>query len=174
MGAQGDLVDAAVQAGRALADRGWRVCVAESCTGGALAEALTSPPGSSAWFDRAFVVYSNSAKVQMLGVAAHTLDEFGAVSGAVVSEMAAGALMRSESQVAVALSGVAGPGGGSETKPVGTVCMAVAVLEDAHGPEPRRPSVVTETLHYSGDRAAVRNAAVRGALAALLRLVQGG
>ena len=160
------LHELAVEAGRALVERGWQVCVAESCTGGGLAEALTSPPGSSAWFDRGYVVYSNRAKTELLGVRERTLATAGAVSEAVVREMAEGALARSACAVALALSGVAGPGGGSEAKPVGTVCMALA----SPGPPGGGPAVRASTTRYEGDRGEVRDAAVRGALRALLEI----
>ena len=143
----------------ALTGRGWRLAVAESCTGGLAAARITEAPGSSGWFDRGFVAYSNEAKAEMLGVSRATLRKHGAVSEQAVREMAAGALERSRAEVSVALSGVAGPGGGSAAKPVGTVCVAWAL----RGQDPR-----SERLHLRGDRAAVREGAVAAALNGLL------
>ncbi|MBK1643920.1 damage-inducible protein CinA [Thiocapsa imhoffii] len=136
-----------------------RVAVAESCTGGWLAKVLTDRSGSSNWFDRGFVTYTNAAKQDMLGVSATTLATQGAVSEATVLEMVQGALARSQAQVAVAISGIAGPGGGSAEKPVGTVCLAWAW-----------PSARSETAryHFLGDRDAVRRQSVMAALDGLL------
>ena len=145
--------------GEALAARGLWLATAESCTGGWIAEAVTAIAGSSAWFDRGFVTYSNAAKTDMLGVRGDTLDTHGAVSEATVSEMAAGALARSRADLAVAVSGVAGPGGGSAAKPVGTVCLAWAR---------RGAPTATTTVHLAGDRAAVRRQTVLLALQGVL------
>lgn len=145
--------------GEALAARGLWLATAESCTGGWIAEAVTAIAGSSAWFDRGFVTYSNAAKTDMLGVGGDTLDTHGAVSEATVSEMAAGALARSRADLAVAVSGVAGPGGGSAAKPVGTVCLAWAR---------RGAPTATTTVHLAGDRAAVRRQTVLLALQGVL------
>src|SRR5690606_34834710 len=137
----------AADTGRWLAERGWKLVTAESCTGGWISTAVTMISGSSDWFDRGFVTYSNDAKQEMLGVTTATLERHGAVSEAVVREMVAGALAHSHADVALAVSGVAGPGGGSAAKPVGTVCFAWGRLNQA---------IVTETRHFSGDREAVR------------------
>ena len=145
--------------GEALTARGLWLATAESCTGGWIAEAVTAIAGSSGWFDRGFVTYSNAAKTDMLGVRGDTLDTHGAVSEATVSEMAAGALARSRADLAVAVSGVAGPGGGSAAKPVGTVCLAWAR---------RGAPTATTTVHLAGDRAAVRRQTVRLALQGVL------
>jgi nicotinamide-nucleotide amidase len=145
--------------GQALLTRGWMLSAAESCTGGAIAAAITDIAGSSQWFERGFVTYSNQAKQEMLGVRGETLAAQGAVSEATVREMVDGALAHSAAQVAVAVSGVAGPGGGTDAKPVGTVCLAWGVA----GGEVR---VCTE--HFPGDRAAVRAHTVRRALQGLL------
>lgn len=139
--------------------RGWSVACAESCTGGGIAAALTDVAGSSAWFDRGFVTYSNAAKQDMLGVALATLKQHGAVSRATVVEMAQGALTHSAAQLAVAVSGIAGPGGGTPDKPVGTVWLAWATQDAA--------AAVCE--HFAGDRLAVRAAAVDAALLGLLQ-----
>jgi nicotinamide-nucleotide amidase len=133
---------------------------AESCTGGWVAEVVTATGGSSQWFERGYVTYSNAAKQELLGVRAETLREQGAVSEAVVREMAAGTLRRSHAQAALAISGVAGPTGGSPDKPVGTVCFAW-VLRDG--------VPTAETVHFSGEREAVRRQSVIHALQGLLR-----
>lgn len=138
------------------------VVTAESCTGGGVAAAITDIAGSSAWFDRAFITYSNDAKIDMLGVATETLGRHGAVSEAVVTEMAQGALRYSKGTLSVAISGIAGPGGGSEEKPVGTVCFAWASQEGW---------LKVDTCLFSGDRAAVREQAVMHALLILYRHV---
>ncbi|GAB4359714.1 MAG: nicotinamide-nucleotide amidase [Methylohalobius crimeensis] len=141
--------------------RGKSLCLAtaESCTGGWIAKCLTDVAGSSEWFERGFVTYSNQAKVEMLDVKAETLDRYGAVSEEVVAEMAAGALARSRAQVAVAVSGIAGPGGGTSDKPVGRVWLAWQVKD--------RPCR-TERLQLSGDRENVRRQAVVWALEGVL------
>lgn len=148
----------------ALITRGWKLACAESCTGGGISAAATSLAGSSRWFDRGFVTYSNQAKQDMLGVRPETLAKFGAVSEATVREMAAGALARSQAQVAVAVSGIAGPGGGAAEKPVGTVCVGWAVK----GGEP-----IVRTEHFSGDRSAVRAQTVTCALQGILDVLAG-
>jgi nicotinamide-nucleotide amidase len=160
---QRELERLAAQVGQALKARGWRLATAESCTGGWVAQAVTAVPGSSVWFDRGFVTYSNEAKQEMLGVQADTLAAFGAVSEATVGEMAAGALARSHAQAAIAISGIAGPGGGSADKPVGTVCFAWALAGQA---------VETTTRHLDGGRRAVRAASVQVALQGLLERLQ--
>lgn len=128
---------------------------AESCTGGGVANAITEIAGSSAWFDRAFVTYSNEAKQEMIGVEGQTLAEFGAVSEPVVIQMVQGALNNSNATIGVSISGIAGPTGGSEEKPVGTVCFAWA---DKSG------WLKVETQYFAGDRSAVRTQAVIHAL----------
>ena len=120
------LYDLATQVGRALLRRQWTLTTAESCTGGWIAKVLTDVPGSSEWFERGVVTYSNQAKMDMLEVKEATLAAHGAVSAETVAEMARGGLARSQAQVAVAVSGVAGPDGGTPDKPVGTVWMAWA------------------------------------------------
>lgn len=156
--------DLAVALGEALAARGWYAATAESCTGGLIAGAITDVAGSSGWFDRGFVTYSNEAKVELLGVRPETLDAHGAVSEEVAREMAAGALARSRADLAVAVTGVAGPGGGTPRKPVGMVCFGYA----RRGEPP-----VSQTRHFPGDRAAVRAATVEVALARLLARARG-
>jgi nicotinamide-nucleotide amidase len=155
----------AAELGRALAARGWCAAVAESCTGGLIAGAITDIAGSSAWFDRGFVTYTNEAKAEMLGVAAATIEAQGAVSEATAREMAAGALARSRADVVVAVTGIAGPAGGTAAKPVGMVCLAWAR---------RGGAVDAETRHFPGDRAAVRRATVAVALEGLLARARAG
>jgi len=145
--------------GRLLEARRWRVSTAESCTGGLIGGAITDVAGSSAWFDRGFVTYSNEAKIEMLGVRADTLAAHGAVSEATAAEMVEGALARSRSDAAVAVTGIAGPAGGSPGKPVGTVCFGWVT---------RGGPVETATRHFDGDRAAVRASTVVVALEGLL------
>ncbi|MEM8787521.1 MAG: CinA family protein [Pseudomonadota bacterium] len=113
----------------ALRDRGWRLATAESCTGGLIAAALTDIPGSSDVLDRGFVTYSNRAKQEMLGVRAETLDTHGAVSEETAAEMAKGALARSDARIAVSVTGIAGPGGATATKPEGLVCFGLATAD---------------------------------------------
>jgi nicotinamide-nucleotide amidase len=159
------IYDLAERFGRRLERSKLMAATAESCTGGWVAEAITMVPGSSAWFDRGFVTYTNDAKREMLGVRPETLEQHGAVSEAVVREMVAGALRASRAQVALAVSGVAGPSGGSPGKPVGTVCFAWGV----QGAEPR-----AETQHFPGDREAVRRQSVLHALAVVLEMLEKG
>jgi nicotinamide-nucleotide amidase len=114
------------QLAQGLGEREMMLAAAESCTGGWLAKVCTDMPGSSKWFERGFVTYTNESKQEMLGVSAHTLRAYGAVSEQTVAEMAAGALANSRAQIAVSISGIAGPGGGTLEKPVGTVCFGWA------------------------------------------------
>jgi len=118
------LFELAERLGRSLKDNDRIIATAESCTGGWIAEAITEIPGSSAWFDRGFVSYSNAAKIQMLGVNPKTLEQYGAVSAETVAEMVAGALAHSDATTAIAVSGIAGPDGGTSAQPVGTVYIA--------------------------------------------------
>jgi nicotinamide-nucleotide amidase len=138
-----------------------KLVTAESCTGGLIAAACTDLAGSSAWFERGFVTYSNEAKTELLGVEAQLLQRAGAVCEAVARAMALGALAHSHAQVAVAVTGVAGPTGGSPAKPVGTVWFGFAVPSQ----------VITEKCHFDGDRAAVRAATVQHAFARLVELL---
>ena len=156
----------ASQLGRQLLESGMMATTAESCTGGLVAGALTDIAGSSAWFERGFVTYSNHAKVEMLGVDAALIETHGAVSEEVARAMAEGALVESRAQLAMSITGVAGPGGGTRDKPVGTVCFGWIVMEQA---------VQSETMHFEGDRAQVRDQSVRHVLGgALLRLLAPG
>lgn len=150
------------QVAAGLQAKGWMMATAESCTGGWIAKLCTDLTGSSAWFERGFVTYSNEAKQDMLGVPAATLAEYGAVSEAVTAAMATGALLHSRAQVAVSVSGIAGPGGGTTTKPVGMVCFGWAA---------RDGKVRTATQYFDGDREAVRYQAVQYALQGVLQML---
>jgi nicotinamide-nucleotide amidase len=147
-----------------LRQQGLRLVVAESCTGGWLAKVLTDLPGSSEWFDRGYVTYSNAAKQSMLGVREATLVAHGAVSEETVAEMSAGALHESGADLALAVSGIAGPGGGSAEKPVGTVCFAWQRRGEA-------PRVSRE--HFQGEREAVRRQSVAYLLTRLQAVLDG-
>jgi len=156
-----------LQLAAALRQRGWRLATAESCTGGLIAAACTAVAGSSDWFERGVVSYSNEAKSELLGVDAALIAEHGAVSEPVVRAMALGALERSRVEIAVAVTGVAGPGGGTPAKPVGMVWLAVARRAGAAGAV-AIPQVHAMHLLLVGDRTAVRQQTVAHALSALL------
>ena len=166
-----ELYALAEQVGRALKAKGLMMATAESCTGGWIAQAVTAVPGSSEWFERGFVTYTNTAKLEMLGVQDATLAANGAVSEPVVREMVQGTLARSHAQVAVSVSGVAGPTGGTPQKPVGMVCFGWGVKRDnvANGTD-----IHTSTQHFDGDREAVRRQAVAYALGQVLAVVGSG
>ena len=152
----------AEKVGAALKARRLMLATAESCTGGWIAEAVTMVPGSSEWFERGFVTYTYISKREMLGVKEAALDKHGAVSEEVVRQMVEGALASSHAQVAVAVSGVAGPAGGTPDKPVGTVCFAWGMKDG----NPR-----SETKRFPGDREAVRRQSVEHALKGVLALL---
>ena len=156
--------DLARDLGRRLQAAKAVLVTAESCTGGWAAQVVTSVAGSSAWFDRGFVTYSNAAKQELLGVQAETLRQHGAVSEQTAREMALGALARSQGTVALSVTGVAGPGGGTRDKPVGTVCFAWALGQQ----------VRSETRLFSGDRESVRKQSVVRALEGVLSALAGG
>lgn len=145
-----------------LTQRGWKLATAESCTGGLIAATCTDLAGSSDWFDRGFVTYSNASKTELLGVNAALIASDGAVSESVVRAMAQGALAHSRAQVAVAVTGIAGPGGGSAAKPVGTVWLGWATPD----------GVTSQVRLFAGDRATVRQATVHCALQELANLLQ--
>jgi nicotinamide-nucleotide amidase len=157
------LYQLAEEVGSELKRRKLMLATAESCTGGWIAEAVTMVPGSSEWFERGFVTYTYISKREMLGVKEATLEKHGAVAEEVAREMVEGALARSHAQVAVAVSGVAGPGGGTPDKPVGFVCFAWGIKDAA----PR-----TETKRFPGDREAVRKQSVEHALKGVLALLE--
>jgi len=156
------LQELALQLGNKLTDAGLVAATAESCTGGGVAYAITEVAGSSLWFDRSFITYSNDAKMQMLEVDSALINKQGAVSELVVKEMAINAVRLSEADISVAISGIAGPGGGTDTKPVGTVCFS---WYNARGGEK------TETYLFVGNRSEVRTQAIRLALIGLIEII---
>lgn len=143
--------------------RGLMIATAESCTGGWAAQVITHTPGSSAWFERGFVTYANAAKVDMLGVRMFTIETFGAVSLETAGEMAAGALAHSNATISLAITGIAGPSGGSPEKPVGTVCFGWCLKEGVP---------VCERRLFAGDREAIRRQSVIHALTGLIALAR--
>jgi len=157
------LTTLATLVGAKLSARGVMLATAESCTGGWVAQSLTAVAGSSAWFERGFVTYSDAAKQEMLEVSTETLAAHGAVSEHTAREMATNALAHSRAQLAVAITGIAGPGGGSTEKPVGTVCFAWAKNDGA---------LNVETRHFAGDRESVRRQSVMVALQGVLLMLQ--
>ena len=152
----------AAQVGAALKSHGFMLATAESCTGGAVAMAVTDVAGSSTWFERGFVTYTNEAKQDMLDVASETLERHGAVSEAVVREMVAGALRHSRAQVALSVSGIAGPTGGTRDKPVGTVWFAWGIKDG---------QCRAQRHHLAGDRAAIRAESVHIALQGIIEIL---
>ncbi|PPD13065.1 CinA family protein [Methylophilus sp.] len=161
------LLELSADLGQAMQAQGWQLALAESCTGGMIAESVTAIAGSSAWFDRGFVTYSNAAKIDMLAVPERLIAEHGAVSEPVARAMAMGALQRSQANISGAVTGIAGPGGGSALKPVGTVCFAWAMRDV----ENQGNQIVIETRHFEGDRTQVRQQAASHLLTGLLRLI---
>ena len=161
------LLELSVALGQALQKKGWQLALAESCTGGMIAQSVTAIAGSSAWFDRGFVTYSNAAKIDMLAVPERMIVAHGAVSESVAEAMSTGALQYSLADISGAVTGIAGPGGGTELKPVGTVCFAWAM----RGGEKQGHQVVIETRHFEGDRTQVREQAASHLLTGLLRLI---
>ena len=143
-----------VELGKKLVQKNWQITCAESCTGGGIGYAITSAAGSSNWFERGFITYSNGAKSELVAVKQSTLEEFGAVSQQVVRQMASGALRKAQANVAVAVSGVAGPGGGSEEKPVGMVWFGFIIGN----------KTFEEKQMFSGNRASVRQQTIEYAL----------
>ncbi len=152
---ESELFELAEQVGLILKVRGKKIATAESCTGGWVAQAITEVPGSSVWFDRGFVTYSNAAKVQMLAVNPQTLEQYGAVSAETAMEMAVGALTHSDADVAVAVTGIAGPDGGTPEKPIGTVFIAWAHKK-------QEAKVVKK--QFTGNRQQIRAQTVKSAL----------
>lgn len=154
--------DLAAKVGQSLIQRGWMLVTAESCTGGWVGQAVTAVSGSSAWYERGYITYSNTAKCEMLGVQQATLDRHGAVSPQTAQEMAIGALNRSHAQISVSITGIAGPDGGTAEKPVGMVCFAWAAQDGL---------VQQETHYFTGGREAVRRQAVVTALEGVLTML---
>jgi nicotinamide-nucleotide amidase len=157
------LSNLAAELGATLKARGFILALAESCTGGMVAQAVTSIAGSSGWFDRGFVSYSNLAKIEMLGVSNKTLDTYGAVSEQTAIEMASGALINSHAKITGSITGIAGPDGGTPEKPVGTICFAWA--------EANKP-ITTITKHFQGDRQEIRQQAAITMMAGLIDRLQ--
>lgn len=156
------LDELATRLGHALKERGLNLTTAESCTGGWVAKAITDIPGSSGWFERGFITYSNAAKTDLLDVQETTLNAYGAVSGETVTEMAEGALRHSQADIAVAVSGIAGPDGGTPDKPVGTVWVAwVSKGENA----------LSRCYAFKGNREAIRYQSVVASLEGVLRML---
>ena len=145
-----------------LQQKALSITTAESCTGGWLAQVLTSQPGSSAWFERGFITYSNASKQEMLGISSHCLDTFGAVSEETARAMSQGALQHSAADLSIAITGIAGPQGGSLQKPVGMVCFAWATRDT----QPQ-----SSTVHFTGDRTSIRQQAVEFALQRIAQLI---
>lgn len=152
---ESELFKLAEQLGRLLKASGKTIATAESCTGGWIAQTITEIPGSSVWFDRGFVTYSNAAKVQMLGISVQLLEDYGAVSAEAATAMAAAALTHSNADIAVAVTGIAGPDGGTQEKPVGTVFIAWAHKSGA-------AKVVKK--QFSGNRRQIREQTVKSAI----------
>ncbi len=152
---ESELFKLAEQLGRLLKASGKTIATAESCTGGWIAQTITEIPGSSAWFDRGFVTYSNAAKVQMLGISVQLLEDYGAVSAEAATQMAAAALTHSNADIAVAVTGIAGPDGGTQEKPVGTVFIAWAHKSGA---------AKAVKKQFSGNRRQIRAQTVKSAI----------
>lgn len=163
MNESSELLSLVSEVGRVLKRHEKMIVTAESCTGGMIAEALTAVAGSTAWFDRAYVTYSYEAKREMLGVKENTIMKKGAVSKECVEEMVLGALQASHAKVSVACSGIAGPGGGTPDKPVGTVWIAWAVQG--------QDKIISQEFHFDGDRQAVREACTVKALEGVFSLL---
>jgi nicotinamide-nucleotide amidase len=161
--ADADLARLAVELGAVLRRKRLKLAVAESCTGGWVAKCVTDVAGSSQWFDRGFVAYTNRAKQDLLGVSPQALLQFGAVSAQVAKEMAEGALIRSNADATLSITGIAGPDGGSPDKPVGTVWLGWAV---------RGQPAETRQMRFDGDRDMVRRAAVAASLARMVELIE--
>ena len=157
-----ELHQLAAELGDKLVARGWMLATAESCTGGWVGQLLTSLPGSSHWYERGFISYANVAKIEMLGVPEETLVTHGAVSEQTAAAMAAGALKHSHAQATLAISGIAGPGGGTPQKPVGLVCYGWALADG---------TVMSSTCRLDGDREEIRSRAVAAALRGLIDLI---
>jgi len=155
-----------------LIDNNFRLAVAESCTGGMLAQQFTSLSGSSTWFECGFVTYSNASKIQLLEVKADVLDEFGAVSQQVAEQMALGVLSNCDADISASITGVAGPGGGSEEKPVGTVYIATAIKKGATKQANFQPVKAGWHL-FEGDRQLVREQASHVAIIELINRLDG-
>ncbi len=162
MGNNTDLTAISAQVGLALQERHYLLALAESCTGGLAAASITDIAGSSAWFDRGYITYSNTAKQEMLSVTADTIAQYGAVSEQTAIAMAKGALQHSQADIAVSITGIAGPSGGTAEKPVGTVCFAWVSKAD---------STFSTTEYFTGNRASIRQQAAAFAISGVLKHV---
>ena len=160
-------LDIAKEVSKLLIARGWTLALAESCTGGLVCAALTDLPGSSDWFERGYITYSNQAKSECLGVPTETIESFGAVSEQVAKAMSEGAQKNAGVNVAVSITGIAGPAGGSIEKPVGTVCFGWTITK-----ENLVAMTICKTMQFSGDRQAVREQARDYALSELIELLK--
>lgn len=156
-----DFQKVAIAVGEALKKKSWKLVTAESCTGGLIAAVVTSIAGSSDWFDRGFVTYSNEAKQEVLGVTPQILSNFGAVSEQTAQAMVKGALSHSHAQVGISVTGIAGPTGEAEKKPVGMVCFAWLM----------NGKLVSEAQYFQGDRTSIRTQTVNWGLARLVKLI---
>ena len=161
-----NLTPLAAELGATLKAQNKMLALAESCTGGLASAAITGVSGSSAWFDRGFVTYSNAAKMEILGVTAETLDKFGAVSEETAREMVLGAIKHSHANVAISITGIAGPNGGTPEKPVGTVCFAWAFDDKTYNGK-----TISTTKKISGNRQQIRHLSVETAFRELLKLL---
>jgi nicotinamide-nucleotide amidase len=150
-----------------LIARNWKIALAESCTGGLVCATLTELAGSSEWFERGYITYSNEAKTECLGVPNELIESFGAVSEQVANAMATGAQQASGANVAISITGIAGPSGGSKEKPVGTVCFGWAIQSST-----TESRIISKTMHFDGDRSAIREQAKDYALAELIALLR--
>jgi nicotinamide-nucleotide amidase len=157
-----ELKQLATELGDRLKARDWMLATAESCTGGWVGQLVTAQPGSSSWYERGFITYANDAKIEMLGVPEATLAEHGAVSEETAMAMAAGALAHSHAQAALAISGIAGPSGGTREKPVGLVCYGWALADG---------TLMSSTCRLDGDRDEIRSRAVAAAMRGLIDLL---
>ncbi len=160
-------LDIAKEVAKHLIARGWTLALAESCTGGLVCAALTDLAGSSDWFERGYITYSNQAKTECLGVPAHTIESFGAVSEQVAKAMSEGAQKNADVNAAISITGIAGPSGGSTEKPVGTVCFAWTMQKEL-----AQKFTVCKTMYFSGDRQAIREQARDYALSELIELLK--
>jgi len=158
----------AIKLGDILLNRKLKITTAESCTGGWLSQAITSVPGSSNWIERAYITYSNKAKQEMLDVDEKVLKDKGAISQEVVEQMAGNALKKSSSNISIAISGIAGPDGGSDEKPVGTVWIGIAVRTK----DLENISFANKLLHLKGDRTIIRQQAVQHALSSVIEIFE--
>ena len=160
-------LDISKEVAKLLIARGWTLALAESCTGGLVSAALTNLAGSSDWFERGYITYSNQAKTECLDVAAETIESFGAVSEQVAKAMSEGAQKNAGVNVSVSITGIAGPAGGSIEKPVGTVCFGWTIQK-----ENLAAITICKTMQFSGDRQAVREQARDYALSELIKLLK--